>query len=88
MAQNDLPKISQEEFYKVIGKPGPSKETHGTEEAVLENLKPVKLTNWRLEGNMLKADSNLGPYAYRIPSDYYMSGVDSEGLPILKKIVL
>lgn len=81
-----LPRISQEEWFKLMGKPAPSKEGHGTEQDILENLKPVKLTNWRLQGNVLMADSDLGPYAHRIPSDLIMRGTDLQGLPILTKV--
>ncbi len=82
------PTINPEDWYKLIGKPGPTREQHGSEASVSENLVPLKLTNWRLEGNMLMADSSLGTYGHRIPSDLIMTGLNEDGLPILRKVVL
>lgn len=52
--------------------------------ARLERLTP---TNWRLEGNQLIADTELGELVQHISTDYILTGTDENGLPILKKIV-
>lgn len=50
-------------------------------------LIPMRATSWRMEGNMLIAETNHGVLAQAIPTDYICFGMDDQGLPILKKIV-
>lgn len=76
------------QWYDRMGKARPSSEAHGTVEDIRKNLKRLKTENWRVEGNMLKADTDMGPLTQRIPPDYICKGTDSEGLPILVKLSL
>jgi hypothetical protein len=75
--------INQFKEWKV---PLPTREPHGTEEDIRANLKPLTPSKWRLEGNKLIAETDMGELVNYIPTDYIMKGVDEQGLPILKKI--
>lgn len=75
------------EFEK-LGIEVPSTAAHGTEEDIRANLRPVTMTNWRLEGNSLKCDTEHGELSQTIPTDYILTGIGEDGLPILTKIVL
>lgn len=71
--------------------PLPTRDPHGTDSTdnpIGSNLKKLQLRNWRLKGNKLMADSDMGEYAYLIPPDRILTGTDEQGLPILKKIVI
>lgn len=71
--------------------PLPSRDPHGTDSSaqpISSNLQKVELSNWRLKGNKLTADTQFGEYVYLIPSDYIMKGTNDAGLPILEKIVI
>jgi hypothetical protein len=64
----------------------PDHQPHGTDEDIRANLKRVKPRNWRMEGNELIADTDLGKLVQRIPVDYILTGEDASGLPVLEKI--
>ena len=64
----------------------PTRNPHGTEEDIAAKVKPLTPTNWRLEGNKLIADTEMGPLVNFIPTDLILTGVDEKGLPILKRI--
>lgn len=66
----------------------PESIAHGTEEDVREKLKPAKTWNWKLEGNQLSCETDLGPMTQTIPTDVILTGEDENGLPILQRIVL
>lgn len=53
-----------------------------------EHLKPLKPYRWRLEGNKLIGDTELGEVVNYIPTDYICRGMDENGLPILTKVLL
>lgn len=57
------------------------------ENPLSEQLKRVKCSNWRMEGNKLIADTDQGPLVQYIPTNYICLGTDKKGLPILKKVV-
>lgn len=79
------------EIFKQWGKPLPTRDPHGVDSASdpisshLEKLTPI---NWRLEGNKLIADTEMGQLINYIPTDLIMTGVDDAGLPTFKKVVL
>ena len=66
----------------------PTADAHGTDEEIRKNLKPLKPSEWRLEGNELIGMTDMGELRQTIPPDYICYGVDDSGLPILKKVVL
>lgn len=74
------------EQFKNWGVPLPSRDAH-VKDGQQQWEKP-HLTNWRLEGNILKADSNLGTHGWSLPTDYILDGTDESGLPMLRKLVL
>lgn len=59
---------------------------HGTDDDIREHLKPLKTRNWRLEGNQLSCDTDMGPLTQTIPMGYICKGTDTNGQPILQKI--
>lgn len=59
---------------------------HGTDEDIREKLKPLKTRNWRLEGNQLTCDTDMGPLTQTIKAGYICDGTDGKGLPLLRKI--
>ena len=66
----------------------PSHFAHGTEDDIRANLKELRPKSWRLEGNRLIGETEMGPLVQMIPTDYILKGTDDKGLPILEKIVL
>lgn len=69
------------------GKPRPSHEPHGTAEDIRANLKRLDCSGWRLEGNLLKCDTDMGELCQTIDPSYILLGVDESGLPIFRKLV-
>lgn len=80
MAPEDL-KLFQE--WQV---PLPTREAHGTETDVRGNLKSLNPTNWRLQGNRLIADTDVGEFSQIIPPTQILTGTDEKGLPTFKKL--
>ena len=75
------------DFYrKVLDSPPPSVSTHGTEDEVRDNLKPLKTWGWKLEGDQLSCETNMGKLVQKISPDYICLGDDPNGMPLLKKI--
>lgn len=74
------------ESFKGWGVPLPSRESHGTDEDVRANLKPLKTNNWRMQGNWLIADTEFGELSQRIDPAYILTGTDEKGLPIFKNL--
>lgn len=70
--------------FKDWGVPLPTRDAHVKDgEQVFE--KP-QLTNWRMQGNVLKADSVLGTHGWYLPTDYILDGTDENNLPKLRKL--
>lgn len=83
--------IHSEAYLKWLDKMGharPAFHPHGTDDEIRSNMKQLKPTNWRQEGNELIADTELGPLINYLPTDMILTGVDEQGLPILQKIKL
>jgi hypothetical protein len=74
--------------YAKLGIDPPEHFEHGTEEEIRANLKPLKAIQWTLEGNKLIAHTSMGTYVNFIPTNKICHGMDSNGLPILKDVVL
>jgi len=68
------------------GKEPPTSEGHGTDRDISEQMKPLKPRNWRMEGNRLIADTEMGELVQFISTDYILTGTDEDGKPILTKI--
>lgn len=66
--------------------PVPSVEMHGTEEDISAHMTKLKPTMWKLEGNKLIGETEMGQLVNFIPSNYILLGTGEDGLPILKEI--
>lgn len=75
-------------FYRKHGKEPPKHFEHGTEDDIKANMKLLKPSSWRLEGNKLIGETEMGPLVQTIPTDYIMTGVGDDGLPQFAKVVL
>ena len=64
----------------------PSSTSHGTEESIRENLKPLKTWGWELSGNQLSCETDQGKLVQSIDTGYICLGDDNNGRPILKKL--
>jgi len=80
-------KPDNSEWYEKMEVRPPSTAIHGTEDDIKAHLKPVKMWNWKLEGNRLSCDTELGKLVQTIPTDRILVGEDERGLPILRKIL-
>lgn len=74
------------DFIRKLGAAPPIATPHVTEEEILKNMKQLKPNSWRLEGNKLIGDTEMGRLVQFIPTDYICKGTDDKGLPILEKI--
>lgn len=79
---------NEKEMYERWGKNPPTHDPHGTAEDIKENMKPLRPTKWRQEGNKLIGDTEMGRVVQFVPTDMILQGTDEKGLPILKKVVL
>ena len=79
----------QEDQFRKWGVPLPEYHTHGTE-TDLESLREQLMPNeWHLEGNELVGKTLQGHVIMqRIPTNYILTGTDSDGLPMLREITL
>lgn len=65
----------------------PSTTPHGvTTDNIREKLQPLKAKSWKLEGNRLIAETDMGPVVNYIDPGYIMTGVDENNLPVFKKL--
>ena len=76
------------DFIRKLGGALPTVQTHGTEEDITKSLTPLKPHSWRLEGNQLIGQTEMGELRQTIPTDYICRGTNDQGLPILEKISL
>lgn len=75
-------------LFETYGKTPPEHINHGIKlEELAERVKSVNPRNWRLEGNRLIADTDVGPLINYIPPNYILKG-EKNNLPILEKVVL
>lgn len=76
----------QEDFFRKLNVPLPSATPHFSEDEILSNMKQLKPNTWKLEGNRLIGKTELGTLVQTIPTDVVLTGTDSNGLPVFKKI--
>ena len=76
------------DFLRKLNVAPPTVITHTTEEDIAKNMKQLKPNQWRLEGNKLIGETEMGTLVQFIPTDYILTGTDDKGLPILKRVVL
>ena len=70
------------------GKEPPRSYSHGTIEDIRGNLKRLQPNSWRLEGNKLIGQTEMGELVQFIPTNYILEGTDDQGLPKLVKLEL
>lgn len=78
----------QHDFFAKRNLPVPTTTPHGTEEDIEKKAKKLMPNTWRLEGNKLIGETEMGALVQTIPPEYICQGTDDEGLPILTKITL
>lgn len=76
------------DFLRKLGVKPPESVVHGTEEELSKKLTQLKPNSWKLEGNKLIGETEMGRLVQTIPTDYICAGTDERGLPILQKIQL
>lgn len=77
------------ELFKNWQLPLPTRNQHGIdsrEMPISQQLIKLRPTNWRLRGNQLIADTDFGLLVNYIDPTYILTGIDTQGLPILTKI--
>ena len=77
-----------EAFYKKHGKAPPKHFEHGTEQEIRDNAIRLRPNTWRLEGNQLIGQTEMGPLRQTIPTDVILVKTSEDGLPVFKKIEL
>lgn len=75
-------------FNKVLDAPPPTAVPHLTEEEIKEHMKPMLPNKWRMEGNLLIAETENGTHAQTIDPSYILVGTDDKQMPIFRKISL
>lgn len=86
MQEDRLRDPKQVREYEMWQKPLPSIKVHGYPDEIRENLKQMKPKTWKLQGNKLTGDTEMGELAQFISTDLILTGTDENGLPIFKKI--
>lgn len=75
------------DWFEERGLRPPTNISHGISiDDIKDKLKPLKATSWRLEGNKLIAQTEMGEFVNYISTDYILKGMDEDGLPILVKV--
>jgi hypothetical protein len=65
----------------------PSHTPHGvTPDDIGDKLRPLKARSWRLEGNRLIAETDMGQVVNYIDPAYIMTGIDKNNLPVFKRL--
>ena len=64
----------------------PSHVPHGNVDDIDKNMRPAKIRSWHLKGNRLIAETDMGKLVNYIDPRYIMTGVDSNNMPIFKRV--
>lgn len=79
-------------YRKVLNTPAPSAESHEVvdtfENPLGDRLSQLLPNSWRLEGNELIGQTELGELRQRISTDYILTGTDEKGLPKFRRVIL
>ena len=74
-------------FYEKHNVAPPSSIDHGLSvDDISTRVRSVNPRNWRQEGNVLIADTDVGEMRQAIPTNKILTGTDEKGLPTFKKI--
>lgn len=66
----------------------PSHTDHLKVEDIEKTLRKLKVRDWKLEGNKLSGETDMGPFVQTIPTDIILEGTDEDGLPKFRKVIL
>ncbi len=76
-------------WYDRVGKARPTHIAHGiTSDNINEHMRELRPSSWRLEGNMLIGQTEMGPLHQTIPTDVILTGTTEDGLPIFTQVIL
>lgn len=75
-------------WFDKVGAARPHHTDHLSVDDIEKTIKKLVPHSWRLEGNQLIAQTDMGELTQRIPTDYICVGEDANGLPKLQKVVL
>lgn len=80
------------DFWRKYDLPAPDAVSHdmgGTNEEIRAKMTQYKPTSWHMEGpGHLVGDTEMGRLVQHISTDYICLGTDTNGLPILRKVIL
>lgn len=78
----------QLKWYDKVQKARPTHIPHGVNaDNIQDHMKRLMPNNWRLEGNVLVGQTDMGELRQTIPTDYILKEV-KDGLPVFEKVVL
>lgn len=81
------PANKEDQWYIRQGVTPPERISHDLSvDDIDKHVKSLNPRNWRAEGNLLIADTDVGPLRQYIPTDHIFTGVDEKGLPTFKKL--
>jgi len=64
----------------------PSHTPHGSADDIADKMRPAKIRSWRMEGNRLIAETDIGRLVNYVDPNVVMTGVDENNRPIFKRI--
>lgn len=77
----------QLKWYDKMGKARPTHIAHGiTSDNLNEHMRKLKPTKWKLVGNQLHGQTEMGELVQTIPPEFILKGEDENGLPIFEKV--
>lgn len=77
-----------EDFFRKLDVPLPEAHPHGSDDEIRANMNRLLPNSWKLEGDQLKGMTSMGELVQKIPTDYILTGVDKNGMPTFKKVII
>ena len=79
----------QLKWFDKQGKARPGTTAHGvTSDNINEHMRELRPTQWKLEGNKLIGQTEMGPLVQFIPTNVILTGTDADNLPIFQDVVI
>lgn len=76
------------DFIRKLGAAPPTATPHGTDSEISDNLKKLMPNSWRLVGNKLIGQTEMGELTQFLPTNKILVGTDEKGLPIFRDVVI
>ncbi len=86
LVANNLYTDSHLGWFDKIGAERPEHIGHIKEDEIDKAMTRLMPNSWRLEGNMLIGQTEVGPLHQTIDPNYILTGTDDKGLPVFQKI--